>query len=163
MAQTTTTLTTPKCPQWSLIPSSTAPTKPSATTARAAVLVTTGWPEKNWIIQKNVKFHYLSCNGISAYGFDCPSGLKYDQEANQCGYAVDVPECGGSRPTTPRPVAPPAPQQQPGNNSPAEGGQSGSQQPGGSSGGQAGQQQPPAPATPVHPQQPGKLLIRKYA
>lgn len=80
---------------------------------------------------------------MTTYAFDCPSGLKYDQEASQCEYSSNVPECGGSRPTTPTPVAPPQPGQQVGEQRP----NSGSPQ--------------PQPFTGQHPQQPSNTFFFK--
>jgi hypothetical protein len=38
---------------------------------------------------------------------DCPSGLKYGQDAGRCDYDSNVPECGGQRPPAEDVVKPP--------------------------------------------------------
>jgi hypothetical protein len=73
--------------------------------------------------------------------------LKYDEEAGQCEYANYVPECGGTRPTTPTPVAPPSPQQPSGQIQP------GVQQP------NTGSQ--PQPFSGQHPMQPSIPFLFK--
>ena len=85
----------------------------------------------------------FSCTGISTYAFECPSGLKYDQEAAQCDYANNIPDCGGQRPTTPAPVVPS--QEAPGNGQPQQA----------PSGGNPNGQPQPMSSNATHPQQPG--------
>ncbi|CAD5215927.1 unnamed protein product [Bursaphelenchus xylophilus] len=63
---------------------------------------------------------YTSCAAGNGYAFSCPSGLKYSAQTGSCDWSANIPECGGTLPTTtaaPAPVnvAPvqPVPQVQP--------------------------------------------------
>ncbi|KRY50343.1 Chondroitin proteoglycan 2 [Trichinella britovi] len=46
---------------------------------------------------------FVSCIDEMPVLIECPAGLKYDKEMDECNHAYYIPECGGRRTTTPLP------------------------------------------------------------